>query len=345
MAGLVKNNPLKKLVSVRGMGQALTVTAGLIVLYAVFGIVNPQFLSSQNVANLLRQIAPIVLIGIGQSYVLITGNIDLSIGSIVGMSCMISATLMTKGVNPWAASLITLACCLVIGAFNGVLVSFCRLPSFIATLGTMTIARGVAQIVNGNYNTDFIGDSAEGFRNFFYYGKTFGVFNTVFIAAFLWLAFNFYLMKTKTGRHIYAIGSNIDAARLSGVNIITTTVKAYTVSAFTACVVGFINSAQSGMGSMDSGNMYELYAVAASVIGGVSPLGGQGLLFGTVIGASIWSVLANGLQFAGAPVAIRNIAIGIIVVTSVLLDLLIRGGIGVNLDRLRSMFVRNRSVR
>ena len=92
---------------------------------------------------------------------------------------------------------------------------------------------------------------------------------------------------------------------------------------------------------MDSGTMYELYAVAASVIGGVSPLGGQGLLFGTVVGASIWSVLENGLQFAGAPVAIKNIAIGIIVVTSVLLDILIRGGIGVNIDRLRAMFVKN----
>ena len=320
-----KQNPIKHLFEIRGMGQVLTVTAGLIVLSIAFGIVNPVFFSSRNVGNLLRQIAPILLIGIGQSYVLITGNIDL-IGSLIGMSCMISATLMTKGTNPWAAVAITLVCCLAVGAANGLLVALCKLPPFIATLGTMTIARGVAQIANGNYNTDSIGEAAEGFRNFFYYGKTLGFYNTIWIAIVLWFVFNFILTRTRTGRHIYAIGSNIEAARLSGVNIVSTTLNAYLVSSFVSCVVGLITCATSGMGTMDSGNSYELYAVAASVIGGVSTLGGQGLLFGTVIGASIWGVLQNGLQFAGAPVAIRNIVIGIIVILSVLLDIIVRTG-------------------
>lgn len=321
-----KINPIKRIMAIRGMRQVLTVTVGLIVLYIAFGIMNPMFFSSRNIANLLRQIAPILLIGIGQSFVLITGNIDLSIGSLVGMSCMISATLMCKGINPWFAVVLTIICCLLMGFLNGFLVSFCKLPPFIATLGTMTIARGIAQIANGNYNTDSIGEAAEGFRNFFYYGKTFGVFNTIWIAIILWLIFNFYLTRTRTGRHIYAIGSNVDAARLSGVNVTSTTIKAYLVSAFVSCVVGLITCATSGMGTMDSGNMYEMYAVAASVIGGVSTLGGQGLLFGTVIGASIWQVLQNGLQFAGAPVAIRNIVIGIIVILSVLFDIVIRSG-------------------
>lgn len=326
MSEMQKRNPIKHLLEIRGMGQVLTVTAGLIVLSIAFGIVNPVFFSSRNVGNLLRQIAPILLIGIGQSYVLITGNIDLSIGSLIGMSCMISATLMTKGMNPWVSVAITLVCCLAVGAANGLLVALCKLPPFIATLGTMTIARGVAQIANGNYNTDSIGEAAEGFRNFFYYGKTLGFYNTIWIAIVFWLVFNFVLTRTRTGRHIYAIGSNIEAARLSGVNIISTTLKAYLVSSFVSCVVGLITCATSGMGTMDSGNAYELYAVAASVIGGVSTLGGQGLLFGTVIGASIWGVLQNGLQFAGAPVAIRNIVIGIIVILSVLLDIIVRTG-------------------
>ena len=302
-----KQNPIKHLLEIRGMGQVLTVTAGLIVLSIAFGIVNPVFFSSRNVGNLLRQIAPILLIGIGQSYVLITGNIDLSIGSLIGMSCMISATLMTKGTNPWVSVAITLVCCLAAGAANGLLVALCKLPPFIATLGTMTIARGVAQIANGNYNTDSIGEAAEGFRNFFYYGKTLGFYNTIWIAIVFWLVFNFVLTRTRTGRHIYAIGSNIEAARLSGVNIISTTLKAYLVSSFVSCVVGLITCATSGMGTMDSGNAYELYAVA-------------------VIGASIWGVLQNGLQFAGAPVAIRNIVIGIIVILSVLLDIIVRTG-------------------
>jgi ribose transport system permease protein len=308
------------------MGQVLTVTAGLILLCVVFAVLNPVFFSSKNLSNLLRQIAPILLIGIGQSYVLITGNIDLSIGSVVGMSTMISATLMTKGVDPWVAVALTFVSCLAVGVGNGLLVSLCKLPPFIATLGTMTIARGIAQIANNNYNTDSIGDSAQGFRDFFYYGKTLNLYNTIWIAIVLWLVFNFILSRTRTGRHIYAIGSNIDAARLSGVNTVAITTKAYVVSAFCATVVGLVVCATSGMGAMDAGNSYELYAVASSVIGGVSTLGGQGLLLGTVIGASIWGVLQNGLQFAGAPVAIRNIVIGIIVVVSVLLDVIVRSG-------------------
>ena len=321
-----KQNPLKRILAIRGMGQVITVGVGLIILCIVFGILNPVFFSSKNVGNLLRQIAPILIVGIGQSYVLITGNIDLSIGSVLGMSCMISATLMTKGVNPWVSVLITFVCCILVGIINGQLVAKCKLPPFIATLGTMTIARGVAQIVNNNYNTDSIGAAAQGFRDFFYYGKFLGLYNTIWIAIVLWLVFNFILSKTRTGRHIYAVGSNIEASRLSGVNISLTTTKAYVVSSICACVAGLITCATSGMGTMDAGNMYEMYAVAASVIGGVSTLGGQGILLGTVIGASIWGVLQNGLQFAGAPVAIRNIVIGIIVVVSVLLDVVVRSG-------------------
>ncbi|SHK00767.1 monosaccharide ABC transporter membrane protein, CUT2 family [Geosporobacter subterraneus DSM 17957] len=324
MENKIKTNRLMKLLSKRGMMQVVTVSFGLLVLITVFGILNPNFFSNRNISNLLRQIAPIILIGIGQSYVLITGNIDLSIGSLVGMSCMISATLMTKGMNPWLAVGFTYAAALAIGLLNGQLISKAKLPAFIATLGTMTIARGVAQIVNNNYNTDSIGPAAEGFRDFFYYGKTFGLYNTIWIALAFWIVFNFILSRTRTGRHIYAVGSNIHAAHLSGVDIASTVTKAYIVSSICSATVGLVMTAVSGMGTMDAGTTYELYAVAASVIGGVSTLGGQGILLGTIVGASIWGVLQNGLQFAGAPVAIRNIVIGIIVIISVLLDIVVR---------------------
>lgn len=330
MSNLGERNPnvLKRFLTQRGVGQVITVAMGLMILSIVFGLINPNFFSYRNTANLLRQIAPILIIGIGQSYVLFTGNIDLSIGSVVGMSCMISATLMCSGVNPWVAVIITMVCCLAVGFINGVLVSKCKLPPFIATLGTMTIARGIAQIVNGNYNTDSIGEAAKGFRQFFYSGKLFGIFSAFWIAIALWLVFHYIMSTTRTGRHIYATGSNIDAARLSGVNVDKTIIYVYMVSAFCACVVGLITCASTGTGTMDAGTSYEMYAVAASVIGGISTLGGSGLLLGTVIGAAIWGVLQNGLQFAGAPVAIRNIVIGIIVVVAVLLDVVIRSGKG-----------------
>ena len=326
-----KKSGLKKILSIRGMGGALTAFVGLIIIYVAFGIINPMVFSKNNNMNLLRSMSKYLLIGIGQSYVMITGNIDLSLGSMVGMSAMISATLMTLGVNPFVAILVSLAACMAIGVINGFLVGKYRLPPFIATLGTMFVARGVAYLVNGNRNTDAIAsgigkDSADAFQNFFYYGTTLGIYNTFWIAIVIFIVFFFILSKTRTGRHIYAIGSNIDAAKLSAVNVVTTTIKTYLVSSFCGCVVGLILCGQAGMGNMEAGNMYEMYGVAAGVIGGVSPLGGTGLLLGVLAGASMWQTLENGLNMIGAQVGIQRIVIGVIVVLAVLLDVVVRGG-------------------
>lgn len=321
-----KPNVFQRIFATRGMGQVITVLGGLIVMCAVFNMVNPNFLGPRNIANLLRQLAPFLIVGIGQSFVLITGNIDLSLGSVLGMSCMTSATLMCNGWHPVPACLLTLLMCLVFGFMNGFLVAKCKLPPFIGTLGTMQIARGIAQIVNNNMNTNSIGDFAKMFRDFFYFGKLFGIYSTFWISVVVWLIFNFVLSQTRSGRHMYAIGSNVEAAKLSGVSVFWTTTKAYLVSAFCAGLVGLIQCATTGTGVMDAGTSYEMYAVAASVIGGVSTLGGQGILLGTVIGAGVWSVLTNGLQFAGAKVGPRNVIIGVIVVLSVLVDVVLRSG-------------------
>lgn len=329
--GQNKQNPLKRLLAIKGMGGALTAFAGLIIIYIAFGIINPTVFAGQNIMNLLRSMSKYLLIGIGQSYLLITGNIDLSIGSVAGMSAMVAATLMTMGVHPVAAVLITLVCCMVIGVINGILVGKWNLPPFIATLGTMFAARGVAYIVNGNRNTDAIAsgigkEAGETFQNIFYYGKTFGIYNTFWIAMVLFVIFFFLLSKTRTGRHIYAIGSNVEAAKLSGVSVLATTTKAYLVSAFCSFVVGLILCGQAGMGNMEAGNMYEMYGVAAGVIGGVSPLGGTGILLGTLGGAAVWQTLENGLNMIGAQVGIQRLVIGIIVVFAVLLDVVVRSG-------------------
>lgn len=315
---------MKRFSSVRGLGQVLSVTAALIVMVIIFGVINPRFFSVGNITNLLRQVAPILIIGIGQSCVLLTAGIDLSIGSVAGMSSMISATLMTAGaMKPLSAALVAIACSLLIGVINGLLISATKLPAFIATLGTMIIARGVAQLVNGNMNTD--GIKYDGFKSLFYYGKFIGIYNPIWLAAILFAVFAIILSKTRTGRHIYAVGSNYEATRLSGVNVIAAQVKVYVFSSLLAGIVGLILTAQSGMGSMDAGSGYELNAVAASVIGGVSTMGGQGMLLGTVIGSFIWGVLNNGLQFAGAPLALRNLVIGVVVIISVLIDRVVRG--------------------
>lgn len=323
----MKTTFLKDFFAIRGMGQVVSVTMALLVMVVVFGVINPSFFSGENTTNLLRQVVPILIIGIGQSFVMITGGIDLSIGSVAGMSSMISATLMTTaGLDPWTASAITLFACSLVGLLNGVLVSVAKLPAFIATLGTMIIARGIAQLANGNMNTDGIPESAEGFKNFFYYGEFLGLYNAIWIGFAIFVFFAFILGRTRTGRHTYAIGSNYEAAKLSGVNVVAAETKVYVISSLLAGVVGLMLTAQSGMGTMNAGSMYELNAVAASVIGGVSTMGGQGLLFGTVIGSFIWGVLNNGLQFAGAPLALRNLVIGLVVIISVLIDRVARSG-------------------
>lgn len=325
------NDNKRKITSIRGMGAALVGFAGWIILYVVFGLIEPNIFATNNMLNLLRSMAKYLLVGVGQGVILVTGNIDLSIGSVVAMSAMISATMMSKGVAAIIAILAAIICCLAVGVVNGVLVGKFKLPPFIATLGTMFCARGIAYMANGNRNTDAIvsglgKEAGDAFQNFFYYGKFLGIYNAFWIAFVIFLAVFFIMSKTRTGRHIYAIGSNVDAAKLSGVNVFTTTTKAYLISAFCSAVVGLILAGQAGMGNMEAGNCYEMYGVAAGVIGGISPLGGSGLLLGAFAGAGVWQTLENGLGIIGAPVGIQRIVIGVIVAGAVLVDVVFRQG-------------------
>ncbi len=325
------NESKRKITAIRGMGAAMVGFAGWIILYIVFGLIEPNIFKSNNMLNLLRSMAKYLLVGVGQGVILITGNIDLSIGSVVAMSAMISATMMSKGISAIIAIVAAIVCCLVVGVINGLLVGKFKLPPFIATLGTMFCARGVAYMANGNRNTDAIvsglgKEAGDAFQNFFYYGKTFGIYNAFWIAFVIFLVVFFIMSKTRTGRHIYAIGSNVEAAKLSGVNVFATTTKAYLISAFCASVVGLILAGQAGMGNMEAGNCYEMYGVAAGVIGGISPLGGSGLLLGAFAGAGVWQTLENGLGIIGAPVGIQRIVIGIIVAGAVLVDVVFRQG-------------------
>ena len=324
-------NKVKEILRIRGMRGAITAFVGLVIIYVVFGCINDKVFSLQNNLNLLRSMAKYLLIGIGQSFVMITGNIDLSIGSVVGMSAMVTASLMTRGVPIVVALLVSLLIALIIGYVNGELVGKFQMPPFIATLGTMFVARGIAYLVNGNRNTDNIAsilgkDQGKFFQDAFYYGKILGIYTTFWIAFLIFLIFSFILGKTKLGRHIYAVGSNKEASRLSGVDIVSVIKKTYLISAFCSVIVGYILCAQAGMGNMEAGNMYEMYGVAAGVIGGVSPLGGSGLLLGTFQGALLWQTLENGLNMVGAQVGIQRIVIGVIVVLAVLMDVLVRNG-------------------
>ena len=318
------NNPNNSRKNIKRPGMDAVVTAffGMIILLPIFSVLNSNFLSASNLSQLLRSICPYLLIGIGQGIVCLTGNIDLSIGSVVGMSAMISSTLICNGMNPVSAILIDLICCLAAGVFNGVLIGKYKISSFIGTLGSMTICRGIAQLVNGGYNSDSIDkySGSELFRNIFYYGKIGPVYYVVIITAIIFIIINHFVNRTGTGLHIYAIGSNKETAKLSGISIFKTITVIYMISALCSGIAGLISLAGTGMGSISSGISYEMYAVAAAVIGGISTMGGYGLLLGVIPGAAIWTILQNGLTLANVPIAMRNIIIGIIVVICVLLD-------------------------
>ena len=330
-----KQNSFQKFMAIPGMASVVTAFVGVVVLMIIFTIMNPNFIGRANLMPLSRSICPYLLVGIGQGIVCITGNIDLSIGSVLGMSAMISATLICNGVNPILAVIIDIIACLAVGIVNGVLVGKFKLPPFIGTLGTMTICRGIAQIVNGNYNTGDIGTAplAQGLRDLFFYGRIGVIYYGVIITLIIWFIFNYIMNYTRTGRHIYAIGSNVDAARLSGVDVFKTTTVAYLISAFCSCVAGLVTMAAAGMGSMQAGMSYEMYGVAAAVIGGISTLGGSGLLVGVIAGASVWAILQSGLTLANVPVAMRNIIIGIIVVACVLFDIMRRNGVKIKKNK------------
>lgn len=321
-------NYYKNLYKTKGMKQVLTVIGGLIVLIIVFWAINPRFLSAGQVRTMVRDVGPFLLVGIGQAFVLITGNIDLSIGSVLAMGYMIIAILIQSGV-PWFIAIpITLICCLIIGVINGQLVARFKLPPFIATLGTMFFARGIAWIFTEGRPTGPIGLGVEHpFRQIFWWGDVLGISFVLIIALVVWFIFNFMLSRARIGRHIYAVGSNREAAKLSGVNTISTITKAYMVSAFCAALVGIMFCAQTGSGSPTSGQSYEMFGVAVSVIGGVSTLGGQGLLLGTIVGAALWVVLESGLVAVSLGESYKLMVIGIVVVVAVLLDIILRKGI------------------
>lgn len=323
-------NYFKNVWNSKGVKQVVSVFVASIVLCIIFGIYNPNFLSKNNFIDVFRDMSPYVIVGIGQALVLITGNIDLSIGSVYGSSAMISALMMSKGgVNPYVSLLVSLIFGVAIGFVNGQLVSRFKLPPFIATLGTMFVGRGIAQFVNDSRPTSGIasgvGDEvANAFRKVFY-TTTFSVFGTtILIALLVWALAYVFLSKTKYGRHVYAIGSNSDAARLSGVSVSKTTTTVYMISGFCAALAGVMSVAKVTMASPDGGNAMEMYAVAVAVIGGISTLGGIGILQGVIIGAFMWIVLEKGLILAGFDNSIKLMVIGIIVVLAVGLDIIMR---------------------
>lgn len=306
----------KKLKMSRETSQVLSVLSGLVLLSLIFGFMSDKFFSVDNLLTVALQSAIIAIIAIGQTYVIITTGIDLSIGSNIALAGIIAAIIMTNGFSvPIAVVGGLLAGCLV-GLINGLITVYGNITPFIVTLGTMSIVRGTSLVITKGIPVTDLPASFTTIGT----GSVVGIPIPAIIMLVLVGIFGFVLAKTKLGRYTYAIGSNFEAARLSGINTKRTLISIYIISGFLAACAGLILAARVVSAQPTAGTGYELDAVAASVIGGASLLGGEGMILGTFIGALVIGVLRNGLNLINVSAFWQQIVIGAVIIAAVYID-------------------------
>jgi ribose transport system permease protein len=291
--------------------------ASLIALCVIIAALEPRFLSSGNLASVARQTAVIMVMAMGMTMVMVSGGIDLSVGSMMALAGVTGAFVLASGAPPVVGILASMAAGAVCGLMNGAAIATLKIPPFIVTLGAMGIYRGIALLV-----TD--GKAVVGLPTKFGYlaeGNLFGIVPIpLLIVVMVALAIHFVLSSTRLGRYCYAIGSNIEAARYAGVRVTRCQIIFYLILGALAGLAGAIESARLVTGQPTAGEGYELRVIAAVVIGGGSLSGGQGTVVGTIIGALIMGVLANGANLLGISSFTQQIVIGAVIVLAVTFD-------------------------
>ena len=264
----------------------------------VLGIVNPDFWMSANVLNTLRHIAMLGIYTVGLAFVIIIGGIDLSVGSMIGLSGVTVAALTTSGTPIWQAVVIAILISIAVGFGQGLLITRLRLQSFIVTLGTMLLLRGISQTIckGGTISLGYspLRDLADG--GIIHFGHSYLLSYPVLIFIVVALAGAYLLHYTVFGRYLYAIGGNRDAAIYSGVAVTRVELTAYVISAGLAGLAGIVYAAYIGQMSHTVGSTYELIGIAAAVLGGCSLRGGEGSVLGIVVGSALMKVIENSIN-------------------------------------------------
>lgn len=297
--------------------QALGIYIAAVVIFLIFGMLNGNFLTAGNLRDIAVSASVNAIIGLGITFVIITGGIDLAVGSIASFVGIVSATLMVNaGTSPFLALLAGIALGLVCGAINGVLITKLKLPPFIATLGTMSIYQGCAYVVtNGRpvYNVpkDFVF-----MLNSYVGGVPVAVILVAVLAVLCWLL----LRRTVFGQNVIATGGSEETAWLSGVRVDRVKIAVYALSGVLAGVGGLVIVARINAAQTDAGSPYLLTAIASAVIGGANLMGGEGRIAGTLVGALILGALTNGLVLLNVPSFYEQIVTGLVVVIAVALD-------------------------
>lgn len=288
---------------------------GFFVLCLFFSFASQEFLSMDNISNIIRQVSINGILAVGMTFVILTGGIDLSVGSVMALTGTIMAGMMINfGMPPIAAVLIGMILGAVIGFVNGAFTAYAKIPGIIVTLAMMEMARGVALLYTGGYPLSGLPSS----YSFIGQGYLFGVLPmpavimiVVFIIAYI------ILNHLPLGRYIYAIGGNEEAVRLSGVKVKKIKALVYVVSGVTASISGVIMTSRLSSGQPMAGEGYELDAIAAAVLGGTAISGGRGHIFGTLLGALLLGVLSNGLNLLGVSPYVQRVLKGAIIIGAI----------------------------
>lgn len=310
----------------------LSALVTLLLLILVFSFTSPAFLSVNNGLTVLLQTSVIGLLAIGMTMVIITGGIDLSVGSVLALAGVVTGLLMKAGLPVMPAMAFGVVTGSFCGFLNGLVITKMRITPFVATLGMMMIARGVALQLTGAAPISRLGDTfgwlgngalfrmvemqENGFPKVIFPGIPYPALLLLVMA----ILGAYCLQRRQIGRHIFSVGSHEEAARLSGVNVDRTKIWAYTASGALAGIAGMVLMSRLVTVQPNEGVMYELDAIAASVIGGASLMGGVGSISGSMIGAFIIGVLRNGLNMAGTSAFIQQIIIGVVVIGAVYID-------------------------
>jgi ribose/xylose/arabinose/galactoside ABC-type transport system permease subunit len=295
---------------------------GLILLCVVMTILSPFFLTPNNLFNVGTQIAVIAILALGQTFVIVSGGIDLSVGSVLGLSGIVFGWASVVAGLPLPVALaLGIGSGALAGLTNGLLITLGRLPSFIATLAMLSAARGLSLVISGNAPLNPIPGPVRTLGS----GDLFGFIPLpVILMLVMWVIAVFILRATYAGRCMYAIGGNEEASRLSGINVSRQKLVVYTLSGLFAGIAGILLTARLASAQPQAGFTFELDAIAAVVIGGASLAGGVGTASGTLIGALILGVLRNGLNLLNVSSDWQQVVIGVVIALAVMTDTLRR---------------------
>lgn len=302
--------------------QQLLAFAGLIVIMIVFWIMSPVFLTFNNIVNNMMFSAVVIgILALGTTFVIITAGIDLSIGTGMALCGVMAGNFVTNFGLPWLLGVVlAIAFGGLIGLINGTFVAVAKLPPFIATLAMMMVAEGLSLVLSDSAPIYFDADTAGGLMALSTGKLIPGVPNAVLILLLATLVAAIALNRTILGRYTYALGSNEEAAEISGVSVVKWKIIIYTFAGLFTGLAGVMISARLGSAQPGIGMGYELQAIAAVVIGGTSLMGGKGSILGTLIGALIISVINNGLQLMSVPQEWQNVVLGAVILAAVYLD-------------------------